>query len=155
MAFVAFSAAMLIGRLVGDRIVDRFGPSAVLTGGASLVAAAFLVILGLSLLAADLPVLVIGAFAVAGLGASPLFPIVFSLAGRLPGVSSAAAISIVSLVSRIGFLVAPLVVGRVVDASGFGSVLGAIAVAGSVVAVIGWYYGRRFPVESAQGLGSR
>ncbi|KAA0923178.1 MULTISPECIES: MFS transporter [unclassified Rhodococcus (in: high G+C Gram-positive bacteria)] len=155
MAFVAFSAAMLIGRLVGDRIVDRFGPSAVLTGGASLVAGAFLVILGLSLLAADLPVLVIGAFAVAGLGASPLFPIVFSLAGRLPGVSSAAAISIVSLVSRIGFLVAPLVVGRVVDASGFGSVLGAIAAAGVVVAVIGWYYGRRFPVDSAQERGSK
>ncbi|MDV8021901.1 MFS transporter [Rhodococcus sp. IEGM 1330] len=155
MAFVAFSAAMLIGRLVGDRIVDRFGPSTVLTGGASLVAVAFLVILGLSVLAADLPILVIGAFAVAGLGASPLFPIVFSLAGRLPGVSSAAAISIVSLVSRIGFLVAPLVVGLVVDASGFGSVLGAIAVAGSVVAVIGWYYGRRFPVDSAQDRGSR
>jgi predicted MFS family arabinose efflux permease len=155
MAFVAFSAAMLIGRLVGDRIVDRFGPSTVLTGGASLVAVAFLAILGLSVLAADLPILVIGAFAVAGLGASPLFPIVFSLAGRLPGVSSAAAISIVSLVSRIGFLVAPLVVGRVVDASGFGSVLGAIAVAGVVVAVIGWYYGRRFPVASAHDRGSR
>ncbi|OZD68047.1 hypothetical protein CH272_01065 [Rhodococcus sp. 05-340-1] len=155
MAFVAFSAAMLIGRLVGDRVVDRFGPSTVLTGGASLVAVAFLAILGLSVLAADLPILVIGAFAVAGLGASPLFPIVFSLAGRLPGVSSAAAISIVSLVSRIGFLVAPLVVGRVVDASGFGSVLGAIAVAGVVVAVIGWYYGRRFPVDSAQDRGSR
>ncbi|WP_128645321.1 MFS transporter [Rhodococcus sp. BS-15] len=154
-AFVAFSAAMLIGRLAGDRIVDRFGPSAVLTGGASLVALGFLAILGLSSLAADLPVLVIAAFAVAGLGSSPLFPIVFSLAGRLPGVSSAAAISIVSLISRMGFLLAPLAVGRVVDAAGFGSVLGAIAVAGSVVAVIGWYYGRRFPVESAQGLGSR
>ncbi|WP_415973357.1 MFS transporter [Rhodococcus sp. 077-4] len=148
MAFVAFSAAMLVGRLVGDRVVDQFGPSTVLTGGASLVALAFLAILGLSLLAADLPVLVIGAFAVAGLGASPLFPIVFSLAGRLAGVSSAAAISIVSLVSRIGFLLAPLAVGRVVDASGFGSVLGAIAAAGIVVAVIGWFYGRKFPVGS-------
>ncbi|MDZ7918346.1 MAG: MFS transporter [Rhodococcus sp. (in: high G+C Gram-positive bacteria)] len=153
LAFVAFSAAMLVGRLVGDRIVDRFGPSAVLTGGASLVAVAFLGILGLSVLAADLPVLVIGAFAVAGLGASPLFPIVFSLAGRLPGVSSAAAISIVSLVSRIGFLVSPLAVGRVVDASGFGSVFGVIAAAGIVVAVIGWYYGRRFPIDSAQDRG--
>ncbi|MGV8874661.1 MAG: MFS transporter [Rhodococcus sp. (in: high G+C Gram-positive bacteria)] len=149
LAFVAFSAAMLIGRLVGDRIVDRFGPSAVLTGGASLVALGFLVILGLSSLTADLPVLVIAAFAVAGLGSSPLFPIVFSLAGRLPGVSSAAAISIVSLISRMGFLLAPLAVGRVVDASGFGSVLGAIAAAGVVVAVIGWFYGRRFPAKSA------
>lgn len=148
-AFVAFSAAMLIGRLVGDRIVDRFGPSAVLTGGASLVALGFLVILGLSSLAADLPVLVIAAFAVAGLGSSPLFPIVFSLAGRLPGVSSAAAISIVSLISRMGFLLAPLAVGRVVDAAGFGSVLGAIAAAGVVVAVIGWFYGRKFPVTTA------
>ncbi|CCQ15268.1 Major facilitator superfamily MFS-1 protein [Rhodococcus sp. AW25M09] len=148
-AFVAFSAAMLIGRLVGDRIVDRCGPSTVLTGGASLVALAFLVVLGLSSFAADLPVLVIAAFAVAGLGSSPLFPIVFSLAGRLPGVSSAAAISIVSLISRMGFLLAPLAVGRVVDASGFGSVLGAIAAAGVVVAVIGWFYGRKFPVKTA------
>ena len=154
-AFVAFSAAMLIGRLVGDRIVDRFGPSAVLTGGASVVAVAFLVILGLSSLAADLPVLVIAAFALAGLGSSPLFPVVFSLAGRLPGMSSAAAISVVSLVSRIGFLLAPLAVGRVVDASGFGPVLAAIAAAGVVVAVIGWCYGRRFPIDTDQSRDRR
>lgn len=155
LAFVAFSVAMLVGRLVGDRIVDRFGPSSVLTGGAALVAVAFAGIAGLSVLAVDVPVLVIAAFAVAGLGSSPLFPIVFSLAGRLPGVSSAAAISTVSLISRAGFLLAPLVVGRVVEASGFGSVLAAIAAAGVVVAVIGWLYGRKFPVDSAQDCGSR
>ncbi|OZE29153.1 hypothetical protein CH278_20105 [Rhodococcus sp. 05-2254-5] len=155
LAFVAFSVAMLVGRLVGDRIVDRFGPSSVLTGGAALVAVAFAGIAGLSVLAVDVPVLVIAAFAVAGLGSSPLFPIVFSLAGRLPGVSSAAAISTVSLISRAGFLLAPLVVGRVVEASGFGSVLAAIAAAGVVVAVIGWLYGRKFPVDSVQDCGSR
>lgn len=145
LAFVAFSTAMLLGRLVGDRIVDRFGPSPVLTGGASVVAVAFAALWGLSVLVADLPVLVIGAFALAGLGSSPLFPIAFSLAGRLPGISSAAAISVVSLVSRVGFLVAPLVVGRVVASSGFGAVLGTIAAAGIVVAIIGWSFGRRFP----------
>ena len=112
LAFVAFSVAMLVGRLVGDRIVDRFGPSSVLTGGAALVAVAFAGIAGLSVLAVDVPVLVIAAFAVAGLGSSPLFPIVFSLAGRLPGVSSAAAISTpesasASAASDLGVLVRP------------------------------------------------
>lgn len=131
MAFVAFSAAMLVGRLVGDRLVDRWGSIAVLLCGGSIVAFAF----G-SMFFIESPTVAILAFAIAGLGSSPIFPVVFSMAGRLPGIAPGTAIGAVSMVSRAGFLIAPLVVGTVAGTFSFGLAFTLIAFAGlSVVAL--------------------
>ncbi|MEV8309967.1 MFS transporter [Streptomyces flavidovirens] len=125
LAFVAFSVFMTAGRLVGDRLVERLGPSAVVTGGGVLVALAF----GVGLLVAS-PLATITGFALAGLGASPMFPVAFSMVGRLPGVLPGAGIATVSLVSRLGFLAAPLLVGGLVGLTTFQVALSVVVVAG-------------------------
>ncbi|MDJ0363330.1 MFS transporter [Rhodococcus sp. H29-C3] len=131
LAFVAFSTAMLIGRLISDRLVDRWGASNILIVGGVFVACAF----GASI-AIVTPITAIIAFAVAGLGASPIFPIAFSLAGRLPKIASGTAIGTISMVSRIGFLIAPLAVGATASAFSFGLAFTLIALSGLAVAAL-------------------
>lgn len=131
LAFVVFSAAMLLGRLTSDRLVDRWGSVKVLLFGGLLVALAF----GVTFVV-NSPVGAIIAFAVAGLGASPIFPVSFSIAGRLPNVASGTAIGTISLVSRAGFLIAPLAVGATASAFSFGLAFTLIGIAGLAVAAL-------------------
>ena len=71
---------MVVGRVLGDRVVDRFGARAVARSGSLLAA------LGM---AADVtgptPLVIIVGFALSGLGASTLFPLGFAAAGDIPG----------------------------------------------------------------------
>ena len=129
LAYAAFAAAMTVGRLVGDRVVDRAGPVATVRGGALLAAAG----LGVGLALAE-PVAAIAGFAAAGLGASTLFPLTFAAAARVPGVLPGAAIGMVSLLARVGFLVAPPIVGVIADAAGLGAALGLVVVAALAIA---------------------
>lgn len=131
LALVAFLAGMTAGRIAGDRLVDRFGPATVLTAGGLLAAVACL-----ASLAVASPAAAITGFAVIGLGASPIFPVAFSLAGRLGGDNPGAAVAVVSLISRLGFLIAPASVGVLVEWAGFPWALSIIAVAAVTVTLL-------------------
>lgn len=128
-AYVAFMVAMTAARLVGDRVVDRFGAAAVVRAGGLASALA----LGIGL-AVDTPAAVIVAFAVLGVGAAPAFPAAFTAAERLPGLSPGAGVAAVSLIGRSGFLLAPIVVGLVADAASLRSAL--LVTVGAALAVV-------------------
>jgi len=110
LVFVAFQAAMTAGRLLADRLVDRLGSEAVLRAGSALI----VVGPGLGLLVGR-PASVIVGFAVGGLGAAPLFPVVFHAAGNLPGLGTGHGVAAVAWASRLGFLVVPPIVGVIGD----------------------------------------
>jgi MFS family permease len=112
LGFAAFMAGMVGGRLVGDRLTDRFGAGAVLRRGLVLCAAGLAV--GI-VWAEPLPFAV--GVAVAGFGVSGFFPLAFSAAGRLPGIAPGAGAATVSLAARVGFLVEPPIVGTVAEAT--------------------------------------
>lgn len=128
LVFVAFQAAMTTGRLVADRLVDRLGPVAVLRLGSTAIAAGA----GAGLLIGH-PVSVVAGFAVAGLGAAPLFPVVFHAAGNLPGLSTGHGVAVVAWASRLGFLVVPPLVGLVGDAVSVRAGLAVVPVAGALL----------------------
>lgn len=115
-AFVLYTAAMTVGRLTNDRWVDRWGGTVVARGGA-LVAAT-----GLGLvMAADptgVPPLAYAGFVLVGLGAASMFPIMVDRAARVPGVPPAHGIALVSWLARVGFVIAPALVGIAADAYG-------------------------------------
>ncbi|MCS7067207.1 MAG: MFS transporter [Meiothermus sp.] len=108
LAFSAFSVAMVVGRLTGDALTDRFGPVALARGGGLLAASGFV----MTLLAARPEVALLG-FVMVGLGYCTLFPLAFSAAGRVPGVQPGVALASVATLGYLGFLAGPPVIGLV------------------------------------------
>ncbi|WP_285649158.1 MFS transporter [Actinomycetospora sp. NBRC 106375] len=128
--FVAFQTFMTLGRLAGDRVVDRFGPVAVARTGAALAAVA----MGTALLVAH-PVAAVTGYALTGLGVSTLFPLGFAAAGRVPGVRPGDGIAVVGWLARLGFLVFPPVIGAVADRVSVGAGLVLVPIS-AVVAIV-------------------
>jgi len=129
--FVAFQAAMTVGRLAGDRVVDRIGAVRVARGGALLAGAG----MGAALVL-DHPVAAIVGFAVAGLGVSTLFPLAFAAAGAVPGVRPGDGIAVVGWLARLGFLAFPPTIGAIADTASIGTGLVLVPVAGLVAAAL-------------------
>lgn len=113
LGFVASQGLMFVGRIFGDRVVDRFGPSRVARTGLLLSAAGItLVVLSSSSLAG-----VIIGFGLSGLGASTIYPLGVTASAEIPGVRSGDGITIVTWLARVGFLAVPPAIGAVADAA--------------------------------------
>jgi fucose permease len=122
--FVAFQIAMTLGRLAGDRVVDRFGGVAVARAGAALAAVA----MSTALLIAH-PVAAVIGYALTGLGVATLFPLGFAAAGRVPGVRPGDGIAVVGWLARLGFLTFPPLIGLVADRVSVGAGLVLVPIA--------------------------
>jgi MFS family permease len=125
LGFVALSVAMTVGRLTGDRVVDRFGQRRVVRAGGALTAAG----MGLALAVPSIPTTVLG-FAMAGLGVATLVPAVYHAADELPGLPRGLGLAIVNWLLRIGFLLSPLLIGVIADATSLRVALVTVVLAG-------------------------
>jgi MFS family permease len=132
LGFVALSAAMTVGRLTGDRAVDRFGQRRVVRVGGALTATG----MGLALALPTIATTVLG-FALAGLGVATLIPAVYHAADELPGLRRGLGLAVVNWLLRIGFLVSPPLVGVLADASSLRVALLTVVLAGIGALVLG------------------
>jgi MFS family permease len=132
LAFLALSVAMTVGRLTGDRVVDRYGQQRVALAGGT----AITVGMGLALAVPSLATAVLG-FGLAGLGVATLVPAVMHTADELPGLAPGLGLTVVSWLLRVGFLVSPAVVGLVADATSLRVALLSAVVAGLGVLLLG------------------
>jgi MFS family permease len=106
LAVAAFLTAVMTGRLIGDRMLTRFGPArvfrvAVLIAGLGFGGA----------VALHRPIAGFAGFILLGLGLSVTLPVAISAAGALPGLAMATAVSRVSTMGYLGSFVAPAVIG--------------------------------------------
>jgi MFS family permease len=132
LGFVALSVAMTVGRLTGDRVVDRFGRRRVARAGGALTAAG----MGLALALPSVPTTVLG-FALAGLGVATLIPAVYQAADELPGLPHGLGLTVINWLLRIGFLVSPPLVGALADATSLRVALLPVVLAGLGALVLG------------------
>jgi hypothetical protein len=130
--FFVYTGTMTVGRLLNDRWIDRWGNIAVARAG-GLAGAVGLAVVALAGVATSVPLAVAG-FALVGLGAAPLFPVMVAAASAQPGIATGHAVGTVSWLARGGFVVAPALVGVAADAWGLGAAFGIPLVAGLVVA---------------------
>jgi predicted MFS family arabinose efflux permease len=135
LGYAAFSIAMATGRLLGDRITAVLGPARIVRHGALLAAIGFV-------LAGALPwrVSSLAGFALVGLGASNIVPVLFSAAGRIPGASPGVAIATVTTLGYTGVLAGPAAVGFVAQATslplalvGIAALLALVSASASIV----------------------
>lgn len=107
LGYAAFSLAMVIVRLSGNRLTSRFGPQRLLPALAVLATAGF----GAALLVANPAISLLG-FALLGLGLGSVVPAVFSAAGRLPGLHPGTAVATASAFGWAGFVCGPPLIGQ-------------------------------------------
>jgi MFS family permease len=116
LGYTTFAIAMLLSRFSADRVTDRLGTVTVARFGGLLAFAGYVVVLSSPVLW-----LSIAGFALIGLGIAPAFPTLFHASGHWPGVRSGDGVSVLSWVSRLGFLVTPPLVGLIADSAGIGA----------------------------------
>lgn len=131
LGFVALVGAQFVGRMLGDRLVDRFGQRAVARSGGLLAAVG----MGAALAFPTVPGTVLG-FAAAGLGVATLVPAAMHEADELPGLRAGTGLTLVSWLMRLGFLASPPLVGLVADAVGLRVGLLVVPLAGLAAAVL-------------------
>jgi fucose permease len=134
LAVVLYTAGMTVGRLTNDRWIDRWGDTTVARSGALVATGGLAVVIASGPLAA-VPLAATG-FALVGLGTAPLFPVMISAAGSVPGVPSGQGVAVVAWLARAGFVIAPTLVGLAADRVGLSAALLIPLVAGVAVAVL-------------------
>jgi MFS family permease len=132
LAFVALQTAMTIGRLTGDRAVDRFGQRTVVRAGGALATLGMAAALAFPSVATSL-----AGFALAGLGVATLIPAAMHSADELPGLPDGLGLTVVSWLLRVGFLVSPPLVGMIADLASLRIGLLSVVFAGLFTVVLG------------------
>jgi MFS family permease len=107
----AFTLTMAVTRLVGDKVVDRFGSVRTVRTGGGLAALG-----GVLVVFAPNPVLAMAGFALLGLGVAVVVPLAFAAAGR-SGPNASQAIAGVATITYTSGLIAPSAIGGIADAT--------------------------------------
>ena len=136
---------MAASRLVGDRLVSRFGPVSVVRAGALTAACG----LGLGL-AVHEPAAAVAAFALLGGGLGPVVPVTFSAAGNAGLGPTGAVLGRVVTLSYVGLIVGPIVIGWIAEQIGLRSALGLPA---ALALVIVAFAGRVDPTAGGSARG--
>jgi predicted MFS family arabinose efflux permease len=111
LGYAAFASTMTIGRLTGDRIVQRLGGSVVIGVGGLLAAGGFT----LATLVPSWQVALIG-YALVGVGCSNIVPVLFTTVGRQNVMPESVAIPAIATLGFGGVLVGPAAIGFVAHA---------------------------------------
>jgi MFS family permease len=120
-----------VGRLLGDRMTDRWGRDAVARTGGLLVAAGAL----LAVASPGYGVAMAG-FALVGFGCATLVPAAFAAADRVPGLPRGAGVALLGWLMRLGFLLTSPTIGLVAAGTDLRVALGLPVAAGLLAAGI-------------------
>lgn len=108
LGYIAYLTSMTLGRIVGDRLTRKYGPTIHLKIAALLV----FIGVGVVLIFPNLITSTIGYFIV-GFGLSCIMPLVFSLASKNSLLPPGPAITSISTVGYLGFLIGPPLIGYI------------------------------------------
>ncbi|WP_343901914.1 MFS transporter [Arthrobacter rhombi] len=144
LGFVALVGCQFVGRMIGDRLVDRFGQRAVAQTGGVLIAVAF----GVALAFPSVPSTIIG-FGLAGFGTATLVPAAMHAADELPGLRPGTGLTILGWLMRLGFLFSPPIVGAIADRSSLATGLLVVPIAGVLVVICSSVLAKRVPPTPA------
>ena len=142
LGLVALQGTMIVGRLVGDRIIDAVGQRAVIAWGGALVTVG----MSIALLVSSVPGTLLG-MAISGAGCAVAVPVSYSAADDVEGLPPGLGLTIVSWLARLVGLLAPPLVGRLADDHGLWVAL-AYGLLGGLIMVTCWPVLHRRPART-------
>ena len=137
-AVVAYAAAMGFARLVGDRLLVRWGFGGLARRSGAITCAGTLLAITTR---SPAPALV--GFALVGVGCAAIVPALFRIGGSTAGISQGAGVAAVATAGYTGGLLNGPVIGFLARGVGLSAALGLLAVAGAVIVVLGPRLGSR------------
>ncbi|WP_316671249.1 MFS transporter, partial [uncultured Propionibacterium sp.] len=111
LGFVSLMVAQTLGRLLGDRIVDRLGQRRTVQLGALICIVAMALAIGV-----PTPATALVGFAGSGWGIATMVPAAMHAGDRVPGVAPGAGLTVTTWVIRVGLVLFPVLIGAVGDA---------------------------------------
>lgn len=122
---------MAVGRFTGDKLQLHFGKQKMLQlNGLFIFTGLATAIFFPNLLTATL------GFIIVGFGVSSVVPMVYSTAGKIPGMAPSIALASVSGISYLGFLLGPPLIGFVAELTDLRFSFGIISVMGLLIALL-------------------
>lgn len=111
LGYAAFMSTMAGGRFIGDKLANHFGKQKILQTSGLVIASGLL-------LAVVFPYLITATagFLLVGLGVSSVVPLVYSAAGKSKTLSPGVALTAVSTIGFLGFLLGPPLIGFIAQA---------------------------------------
>jgi MFS family permease len=143
-AFVVYMVAMTAGRLVGDKLVTRFGIKTVLKFSGIFIFCGLLI-------AVLLPFAVTAGFGfvLVGFGVSCIVPMIFAMAGKSTSMSSSTALASISTVGYMGFVLVPPMVGFIAQNANLRWSFAVISVFGAMIVYLVSRINDKQPVETS------
>ncbi len=123
LGYAAFSVAMTVGRLSGDRVVQRFGGVKVIVLGGLCAAAGF----ALATLVPFTPAALVG-YALVGAGCANIVPVLYTSVGRQTVMPENVAVPAVTTLGYAGILCGPAAIGFVAHMAGLSAALLLVAI---------------------------
>ena len=131
LAYAAFSATMLVGRLLSDRLVAGRSPASLVRAGGILAGGGLAVAIVL-----DAPAAALAGFALLGAGLALVIPLVFRAAAATGSSGAGPSLAAVSTMGYTGFLAGPPLIGAIASASSLSVGLGFVAAMAFAAAVL-------------------
>ncbi|CAM3580444.1 MFS transporter [Flavobacterium chungbukense] len=129
LGYTSFMIMMAGGRFLGDGLINKFGRERVMQISGVMISAGLFTAVFLPYI---IPCTI--AFMFVGLGVATIVPTVYSIAGKNPTVPAGEALTIVSSVSFLGFLMGPPVIGHIAQSFGLQFSFAFIGIFGVLIA---------------------
>ncbi len=131
LGYSSFMIMMASGRFLGGRLITKFGKIKVMqVSGVFISIGLFIAVIFPYLLSSIL------AFMIVGLGVSTIIPTLYSLAGKHPTIPTGEALTAVSSISFLGFLMGPPVIGYIAELFGLRFSFAFIGIFGFIIALL-------------------
>lgn len=129
--YTSFMIMMASGRFFGDRLINKFGRKTVMQiSGVMISFGLYMAVIFPYIIPCTI------AFMIVGLGVSTVIPTLYSIAGKHPTIPTGEALTAVSSVSFLGFLIGPPVIGHISELFGLQFSFAFIGIFGILIAFL-------------------
>ena len=133
--FTSFAFAMVLGRLMGDYLSNKFDVRNILIFNGFGIAIGITI----AILFTNIYTIIIGCV-ITGMGISTIVPFIYSKAGNAKNMSPSMALASVSTIAYVGFLLGPVLIGFLSEYFGLKLALSLLVFLGISISILSKYY---------------